>query len=562
MRSLHGLWHVAAEEARRYFRGFNRRVLVFILFAAGAGALLGPSLLERGVVPDEDLYRADVLPGSPLQAALEADRRFDVQLGAGDRFRFGEADLLVVGDQVYYADTPRGRAALRDFAEFTERYFDRVLFSESNQTAAFPVRVATVYSGRGLTASELADAQNAPPPPRGSFSQPNQSLVLQEPGTAQTSLLPGNVEPPFPMRSLLLTFVFLIPLNFVGQYYAGSLLQERTGQRGILLLSAPLTGPQILLGKTAPYLGVSLLFALVGAAVLGAGPLAFLATLPIFSFFLAATCLASLLARSYRELTFFVTTMSVALSTYLFLPAIFTQVHPIAFISPISVVAAGIRHEPVGWAQFLYSITPLTLAALVLAHLSARLYREETLFAPRRIGAKLLDAIHLALHRARNFLFAGALTIPFVFGAELFVLAFAVSFPPEAILYLFLIGVAVVEEIAKGLPSLAHYRRSRAPRSVLWVGPMIGVGFFVGEKLALLFSVVGLGLLPVGNALLASHGVGTGALLILAPLLVHVVTATITAFGARLGRLPFAAALLLAIALHAVYNAEVIRLLA
>lgn len=557
------LLHVGAEETSRYFRAFNKRVLGFILLVAAAGSLLGPSLLERGIVPDEDLYRADVFPGSPLLGPLLDDRRFDVHLGAGERYRVGEADLLIFGDQVFYRDdTERGRAALRDLSEHAERYYDRVLAAEDNQSAAFPVRVAVVYSGRGLTASDLAEAQRGPPPAEGGFARVNESLVLAQPGEAQTALVPGTVEPPFPMRSLLLTFVFLVPLNFIGQYYAGSLLQERTNQRGILLLSAPLTGPQILLGKSLPYLAASLLFALVGTLVLRAGLLAFLATLPIFLFFLAATSLAALLARSYRELTFFITTMSVALSTYLFLPAIFTQVHPVAFISPISVVAAGIRHETVGAMQFLYSITPLTLAGLVLAYLSTRLYREDTLFAPRRVGAKLLDALHRGIRDRRHFLYAGALTIPFVFGAELFVLAFAVSFPPETILLLFLVGVALVEEVAKALPSLAHYRRSRSRQPPLLAGALIGAGFFLGEKLSLLFSFVGLGLLPIGNALLSSHGVGTGALLILAPLGVHLVTAVITAYGARAGRAVFAASLVLAIALHAVYNAEVIRLLA
>lgn len=563
MRRMRLLLHVSAEETGRYFRAFNKRVIVFILVVAAVGSLLGPSILERGVVPDEAIYRADVFPRSPLRAPLEADRRFDVEIGAGERYRRGEADLLIFGQDVYYRDdTERGRAALRDLSEHLERYYDGVLSQEPNQSAAFPVRVAVVYSGRALTASQLADAQSGPAPPRSGFTQPNASLVLAEPGDVQTALTPGRVEPPFPMRSLLLTFVFLIPLNFVGQYYAGSLLQERTRHRGILLLSAPLTGPQILLGKSLPYLGIGLIFALVGTLILQAGPLAFLATVPIFAFFLAATSLAALLARSYRELTFFVTTMSVALSTYLFLPAIFTQVHPVAFISPISVVAAGIRSEGVAWPHFLYSITPLTLAALVLAYLSARLYREDSLFAPRKVGAKVLDAIHLSLGTRRQFLFAGALTIPFVFGAELFVLAFAVSFPPRTVLLLFLIGVAAVEEVAKALPSLAHYRRSREPRPFLLAGGLIGTGFFLGEKLSLLFSLVGLGLLPLGDALLSAHGVGTGVFLVLAPLLLHGVTATITAYGASRGAWTFAASLLLAIAVHAFYNAEVIRLLA
>ncbi|MBI2078084.1 MAG: hypothetical protein HYT80_06910 [Euryarchaeota archaeon] len=73
------LMRVAAEEASRYFRGFNRRVLLFIVLAGLAGGLLFPIILERGVVPDENLYRVDAFPGSPFLPA-EARRRGTARL--------------------------------------------------------------------------------------------------------------------------------------------------------------------------------------------------------------------------------------------------------------------------------------------------------------------------------------------------------------------------------------------------------------------------------------------------------------------------------------------------
>ena len=62
MRNWRRVGRVGAEELTRYFRGFNRRVLVFIAFAALAAALLLPNIIDRGVVPDEGIYRAEVLP--------------------------------------------------------------------------------------------------------------------------------------------------------------------------------------------------------------------------------------------------------------------------------------------------------------------------------------------------------------------------------------------------------------------------------------------------------------------------------------------------------------------
>jgi ABC-type Na+ efflux pump permease subunit len=551
---------VAGEELTRYFRGFNKRVLLFVAATGLVAALLLPGLMQRGVVPDQGIYRAEVSPGGALEGPARADRQLQIVPGLGNHMLAGDVDLSLLDTRVHYSDTERGRAAVHDFAEFAKRYYDVELNKEPNQGAAFPVRVNLLYSPRSVQGafSPVRDFGSVAGIETG-YQSVNQSVVLGQAGEPHLALVPGRVEPPFPMRSLLLTFVYLVPLNFVGQYYAGSLLAERTRRRGVLLLSTPMTGPQVLLGKTLPYLGFAVLFGAVATLFLGSGLLGFLAVLPVFSFFLIATCFGALVARSYRELTFLITTMSVALSTYLFLPAIFTQVHPIAFISPISVVAAQIRHEHVPLLSFLYSITPLSLAALVLGLLSGALYREETLFAPRRVTSKLMDALQILLPHARTFFFAGLLAIPFVFGAELFVLAFAASLPPGAAVGVFLLGVALVEEIAKSLPSLAHYRRSSQPRSPWTVGALIGMGFFLGEKISILFALIGLDLLPLGQTLLASTGVTTSLLLIFAPLALHVVTSWITSHAARAGRWMYLLGLLVAMLVHTLYNWTVIR---
>ncbi|HEX9817128.1 MAG TPA: hypothetical protein VGB18_09125 [Candidatus Thermoplasmatota archaeon] len=563
---------VAREETGRYFRGFNRRVLFFILLAAALGAVLVPPIMERGVVPDERLYRAEVTPGSPLLEPLRADRRVEVTIGLGAEYlectgsaNACDIDLFVQGTDVYYLDTERGRAAVHDFAEFAERYYDERLGFEENQTAAFPVRVNVVYQPRALGAAGIPQDQGpgttgAPGSSSGSFTQPTQSIVLNQSGESQLNLVPGRVEPPFPMRSLLLTFLYLVPMNFISQYYASSLLGERTRNRGVLLLSAPITGPQILLGKTLPYIGITLFLAVIITVYLGAGLLSFIAILPVLGFFLAATSFAALIARSYRELTFLVTTMSVGLSTFLFLPAIFTQVHPIAFISPISVVAAQLRDEAVPFASVIYSVTPLTFAGAVLALLATLMYREEMLFAPKKITAKILDSIHLVVHGPKGFLVAGIVVLPFVFGLELFLLALSVTLPLRLAIMVFLIGVATIEEIAKAIPALAHYRNAAHPRRPWVAGLTIGIGFFLGEKVGLFLSVVGLQLIPLGQTLLTNYGISTTALLVLAPLVLHVVTATISAYAARTGRWAVLIGIPVAIALHVLYNLQVIRL--
>jgi ABC-type Na+ efflux pump permease subunit len=565
---------VAREETGRYFRGFNRRVLGFIVVAAAIGAVLFPPIMERGVVPDEGLYRAEVTPQSPLLGPLRADRRVEVTVGVGAEYlecttyalSECDIDLFVEGTTVRYVDTERGQAAVHDFSEFTERYYDEQLAFEQNQSAAFPVRVNVVYQARALSGVQGLPDENqggGPSRPTGSgatYTTLNSSLVLNQTGESQLDLTPGKVEPPFPMRSLLLTFLYLVPMNFISQYYASSLLAERTRNRGLLLLSAPLTGPEILLGKSLPYIVITLILAVAITLYLGAGIISFIAILPVLGFFLASTSFAALIARSYRELTFLITTMSVGLSTFLFLPAIFTQVHPIAFISPISVVAAQLRNESVPFASLLYSITPITFAALVLGIMATTMYREEMLFAPKKIVAKVLDSINLLVHGPKGFLVAGIVALPFVFGVELFLLAFCVTLPIRLAILVFLIGVATIEEIAKALPSLAHYRGGQATRRPWIVGLTIGIGFFLGEKVGLFLSVIGLQLIPLGETLLTNYGVAASLFLVLAPLALHIATATISAYSARAGRWTVLVGIPVAIAVHVIYNLQVIRL--
>jgi len=67
--------------------------------------------------------------------------------------------------------------------------------------------------------------------------------------------------------------------------------------------------------------------------VIEGGPIAVAAALPIALLFLGATFVGAMLARSFKELTFVTVTISVFLTTYTFIPAVFADVNAIALIS-------------------------------------------------------------------------------------------------------------------------------------------------------------------------------------------------------------------------------------
>ncbi|HUR25317.1 MAG TPA: hypothetical protein VM327_04800, partial [Candidatus Thermoplasmatota archaeon] len=441
----------------------------------------------------------------------------------------------------------------------TARWLETRMEQESDQAAAFPVQVNLLMEAQDLTEAGSPIPTGGVPPPPPSSGPTSASLTPSRPvlvGNAtdtapRLALRPSQVDPPFPVRSLLLTFAFLIPMNLVAQLSAGSLMAERVRHRGLLLLTTPMSGPQVLLGRILPHLAITLGVVVVAGFAIGVGWQGFAAALPMVLLVLAIAVVLGLLARNERELTFLLTAATTMLSTFLFLPAIFTSLPPVAFLSPVSVVAASVDGATVAWGPFLYATVPLSLVTVALALLSAGLYREETLFATRGLFGKGMDGVRRLVTSKWAVVAGGVLMVPFALALELFILALVIPLGLSAVFPVFILGVAFVEEALKLVPARAHLQ-TRETRSWL-AGALSGAGFFLGEKLALLVALVGFGLLPLGTTSLALWGVGGGILLI-APLLLHTACSAIAATGARRSKGWATLAWLAAAVLHAGYN--------
>jgi ABC-type Na+ efflux pump permease subunit len=346
------------------------------------------------------------------------------------------------------------------------------------------------------------------------------------------------------------------------------MLNERINRRGELLLVAPVSPGDIVAGKTLPYLGLLLGFTTLVAAAVGGSAVAVAAAIPIALLFLAATFAGAMFARSFKELTFVTVTVSVFLTAYTFVPAIFANVTPIALISPLTVVVRDLQPlQSVSVGEFAFATAPFTLCAGVLFLLGIGIYREEDLFTQRSVPLKLLDALAVRVTRPRDAAVLAGLSVPFVFVAELLAVAILFALPVSVTVPLLLLAVAVVEEVAKSLHIFAAFEAGRLPntrRTALVLGGLAGLGFFVGEKFTAVVQVVGLPELVVGRAAFAPSGIGisTGLALLLAPLALHVVTTGLAALGARRTRRWYAAALVGSIALHAAYNLTVVTRLA
>jgi hypothetical protein len=289
---------------------------------------------------------------------------------------------------------------------------------------------------------------------------------------------------------------------------------------------------------------------------------------PLALLFLSATFVAAMFARSFKELTFLTVSISVGLTSYAFVPAIFSEVTPIAFISPLTVVVKDLLGQGVPLGRYLFSTGPLYLASGVLFVLGLGVYREEDMFTQRPVHLKALDALAGRLRGAKSVALLTAALLPFVFLAELLVIALLFALPVALSLPLLFVAIGVVEEAAKGVHVYAgfvHRRFPDADRAALAVGLASGVGFFLAEKATVVAQVVGLPDLVLGRAAFtttAGLDVATAALLLLAPLALHTVTASVSALGARRGARPYLAAYGVAVAIHVAYNLGVVGLVA
>jgi ABC-type Na+ efflux pump permease subunit len=624
---------IARWEVTKSAGNVDRRTLALAAVGVLLGALVGPAVVSGGIALDGGIYRVGVAEDSPYSAVVSQSPQFTAGEPTREALDENRIDILVTDDGTVVAnpDTPqKSRAALSEFRSAVENYNDRVMRTEPDQDAAFPVEVALEFesrtlaqpvaestvgsgddgggdiggvndggnnasgttdrsgdgstieetdaeastgeSGTGTVESETsAGARSGEAPGDDETGDGDPDDGVQAPGIgggggglfgSGGAGTPGSLSPPFPFASLVLAFLFIVPMNFVIQAYGSTILDERINRRGELLLVAPVTPRDIVAGKTLPYV-LTLLAITVGIALaIGGGAVSVAAVAPLALLFLAATFVGAMFARSFKELTFVTVTISVFLTSYAFVPAVFADVTPIALISPLTLVVWDLGERSVTLAEYAFSTGPVYLSALLLFTLGVGVYREEDMFTQRPVHLKALDALSARIRSRLSVALVGAASVPFVFVAELLAVALLFALPLDVSLPLLLVTVAVFEEVAKSVGVYAGFVHGRFDRSLgtaLSVGALSGLGFFSGEKLTAVVQAVGLTDLTLGRA--AFGGSVGGPLLVaalVAPLALHSVTAAISAAGARRGPYRYAAAVASAVVVHAGYNAVVV----
>jgi ABC-type Na+ efflux pump permease subunit len=435
-------------------------------------------------------------------------------------------DVLIDGTQVISREDNKSQYAIRALKQYMEEAELARVGQAYPESEAFPLRVGINY----LSASQ------AP------VSRPEETII------------PSLTSPPLPFAQVLVAMIYILPITFISIFFTSSFMDEKINRRLTVLLSAPVTPFQIILGKMLPY-AIFALSAIVLIALLTRGNV--LLTLAIFVptilFIFAIYLLVPLFYRTFKDVTFIAMLVTTLTTAYLAAPAMFTDVNDISYISPLTLAVKMYRNEPFGWREYLFPSLPMAAIFGFAMFAGTRLLNEEFLMGYKPLTRKISDAIYLLMARAKPSLSVplwSVLVIPMVYMAQIVFLAFASNLPFGMILVVTLMATALMEEVAKsvGIVVLAEHGAVKSARDILWLSFLSALGFLVGEKLLVFLSIN-----MVSQASISSVLFGQG-LFLLVPFVAHFIFTAIVTLLRTKANLLYMAALAVGTLVHFLYN--------
>ena len=512
---------------RKRFHGSTSPLAAFslvVLVGLSAFALRNTVSLGSG------LYQVGVTGNvPPIQDSRFTVIRVDVEQGR-KLLNQHSLDVLVDGDQVFSRDDHKSQYAVRALKQYMEEEELRRIGNSFPESQAFPLRVGINY----LSAS-------------------------QAPGTIPVTrpeeiIIPSLTPPPLPFAQVLVAMIYILPITFISIFFTSSFMEEKINRRLTVLLSAPITPFQIILGKMLPYAIFALsAIALIAVLTKANMPLTIAIFAPTILFLFAIYLMVPLFYRTFKDTTFIAMLVTTLTTAYLVAPAMFTDVNDLAYISPLTLAVKMYRNEPFGWREYLFPSLPMAAIFGLAMFAGTRLLNEEFLMGYKPITRKITDAIYLLLAHASPYMSVplwSVLVIPIVYMAQIIFLAFASNLPVGMILTVTLMASALIEELAKsiGIVVLADHGRVKSVREILVLSFLSALGFFVGEKVLVLVSIN-----MVAQASISSVLFGEG-LFLLAPLIAHFLFTAIVTLLKIKANLLYMAALMIGTLAHFLFN--------
>ncbi len=594
---------IAKWELLRSRLKFNILSVIMITLALMLVIMATYMAAQTGMSMNQKIYFvASSDPG--LQPIVKFDQRFDYILidnpTRGHNHEY-PADMFIEDNNVYLRDTGKAGAAGDALESTFNTYREMVLTSYNDVNNTHPVWI-TVHNlqrpqnfqlaGSEQTvenliremddrSSEEHNARERTGAETGAegFVRPGSTSVSPEDISAMDSIggktfferqrisTPSHFSAPLPFTAILYAFLFIFPIYFISQFYSTSLMDERSNRKGELVLAAPLRGIDIVVGKTVPYILITMIILIAITLYIVGIPstypdltrifLILASIFPVVLLFFALSFYSAIMSRSFKELTFASVFLSVLLSGYLFLPAMFANIHAISSISPITLIVRLIEGETVLIGTYLFSALPFYLVAISVYAFGTFIFREEDLFTQKHISEKITDSFELFLSKPYGSVFIlSIIFIPFVYMAQLMLIVMLFNLPLEYSIILMILLSAMVEELVKSVGIYTLFKRKLAElrlKNVFKYSVLSGTGFFVGEKAITLLTLA-----PIAGSAFGS--VMTMGSLLLLPLLLHIVSVLICSLVMyKKGTSYYLVAVVLATLVHSSYNIVILR---
>ena len=424
---------------------FGGKMITAVVILAACAAGVSFMVFQQGMVLAKDFYIIGVSPNAPL---LDDPRFHILHVPVADSasvLKEKRIDVYLTGAALYYRNDDRSQYAAGALKTYLEKNELARLAQDYPLNQAFPLRVEINYlkapskdigSASPLTLADIlskAAKENAAasPPPGGDITEgagsqplppgeavPNETdeMVRQQlQGLQSTRLIPefkaefanqGEVivpslmNPPIPLAQVMLAFAYILPIFFISIFFTSGFLEEKMGRKLNILLSAPVTPLQIIIGKMLPYIGYSLLIVILITLVLHGNLLLALAIFfPVILFIFAVYLGVALQYRTFKDQTFFSLVAVTGITGYLVFPAMFVGINDLSYVSPLTLAVQMYRGVDITPYQYMLSTVPMLLIFVLAVTVGSRVFNEEYLLSFRPLHVKVRDAIYYAMNK-------------------------------------------------------------------------------------------------------------------------------------------------------------------
>ncbi len=517
----------------------------------------------------KDIYTVGVSPDGPYIG----DGRFNVI--PMDRtegllmLNNGSIDLYVDGQTADTRSDTRSQYAAGALKQYLEKSEITRLIGQNDINKTFPLRIEVDYIAQtGTSTGTPAVNVTAIPAAINTSAAVQQQIDEMENGSSQKFkaefvsdneiLIPSLMNPPIPLSQVVLAFLYIVPMLFMGIFFNSSFMEEKTNRKLNILMSTPVTPFDVIAGKMLPYVSFSLVLVIAITIFLGGDVLLALAIfLPVILFIFAIYLMVSLIYRTFKDQTFFSMAAITFVTGYLVLPALFTGINNVSYISPLTLAVQMYRGESFGLTEYALSTGPMYLVFVLAMFVGVRIFNEEYLMGFGPLYRKAADAIYLSINKNHLYISIALLSlllIPAVFMVQMVIailsLMVPVSLPPMAFLAILLALCVVVEEVAKsaGIVTLLQNKKVLSVKTILILSLASAIGFFIGEKILLYLS-----LSVISNVMLL-EALDNANLLII-PLIAHFIFTSIVCLTTRkLGVKYYWVAIIAGATVHFLYN--------